>query len=321
MTELKAIEKIEKSEKEEGVAATFEEDSNGDLALLSLAKHFWFKIFLIISITLSILEPLLVAFPDSTYRTQVAVLTLSSALFLFGYVATMIAIPSGSLFERFRDAFLPEVWIEVFCFIIGWALIFIDPAMAALRCFRVFRFVWYSEFYRANKGSIFFPITFLSHIVLQYLEKIGQELFTTTSKGGVVVLGFFFYLAYILGVAFWQKTVNFNLMSPENGNECDTLAHCFLIMVRLTFWDGSGFDFLKSIMDYQQGGLAVLLFFYMCISAMVLLNGLIGIFGGAFASATDEVDQGEETMKALERVEQLCKKLESDIAELKRERN
>jgi len=54
---------------------------------------------------------------------------------------------------------------------------------------------------------------------------------------------------------------------------------------------------------------------------MVLLNGLIGIFGGAFASATDEVDQGEETMKALDRVEQLCKKLESDIAALKRERN
>jgi len=335
---------VEEFEKKEGVAATFEEDSNGDLALLSLANRPWFKIFLVISISLSLSEPFLVAFPDQTYLAQKIVLAASTLLFFFGYGATMAAMTSGSFFKRFRDAFLPEVWIEIVCFVFGWALIFEDPAIACLRCFRIFRFVWYSEFYRARKGSIFFPLTFFCHTVLQYCEKVGRELFTTSSKGGVIVLGFFFYLAYVVGVSFWQKTANLDLVSPEGGStgvlsECDTLPHCFLIMLRLTFWDGSGFDFLKSVMDYGDQGLVTLLIFYMCFSAMVLLNGLIGIFGGAFASATEEDDDDDDDdkkdvkelvevsdlekedkrdlTKALDRIEQLCRKLEADIIELK----
>jgi len=240
---------------------------------------------------------------------------------------TMMAIEDGTVLQRFRNAWLSEVWIEVVCLILGWALIFENPAMASLRCFRVFRFVWYSEFYRAEKGSILFPLTFLCHVVLQYLEKIGEELFTTTSKGGVVVLGFFFYMAYILGVAFWQTTATLPLLSPEGGpngtlSECDTLSHCFLIMLRLTFWDGSGFDFLKSVMDYGAGGWVLMLVLYMCFSAMVLLNGLIGIFGGAFQSATEEDEEGKgsikEVAKAVDRLEQLCMKLRDDISELKK---
>jgi len=321
MAELKPLEK-DKEQDKEGIAATFDETEVGDVALLSLASRWWFKIYLFISIVLALLEPILVAFPDDTYYIQVIVLAASSILFLFGYGATMAAMTEGSLFQRFRDAFLSEVWIEVICFAIGWSLIFRDPGMACMRCFRIFRFVWYSEFYRAKKGSILYPITFLSHIVLQYLEKLGRELFTTDSKGGSVVLGFFFYLAYIFGVSYWQRTQILPLNAPEGGNECDTLLHCFFIMLRLTFWDGSGFDFLLSLMNVPgNGGLVALLFLYMCISAMVLLNGLIGIFGGAFASATDEVDKAEETLLALERVERLCKKLESDVAALKQNKN
>jgi len=129
-------------------------------------------------------------------------------------------------------------------------------------------------------------------------------------------------MAYLFGVSLWQKTQFLpNISSPEGGNECDTLPHCFLIMLRLTFWDGSGFDFLKSLMDDGDNELVSLLFLYMCISAMVLLNGLIGIFGGAFQAATseaDDEDKSEEVTKALERVERLCKKLESDVAALKK---
>jgi len=260
----------------------------------------------------------------------------------------MFVMPSGNIFRRFRDALLSEVWIEIFSFAIGWGLIFQDPAMACLRCFRIFRFVWYSEFYFAKKGSIFYPLTFFSHLVLQYIEKIGQELFTTSSKGGVVVLAFFFYLAYVLGVSFWQKTANLPLISPEGGpnqnlSECDTLPHCFLIMLRLTFWDGSGFDFLKSVMDYGDKGLVTLLIFYMCISAMVLLNGLIGIFGAAFQAATAAGDSDEEnedekedekadekaeddkekgkdlTTNPMDRVEQLFKQLQAEFTDLKRD--
>jgi len=218
--------------------------------------------------------------------------------------------------------------------------------MASLRCFRIFRFVWYSEFYLARKGHPLYALTFFSHTVLQYLEKIGQELFTTTSKGGIIVLGFFFYMAYVLGVAFWQKTNDVVLMSSEGGStglisECDTLPHCFLIMLRLTFFDGSGFDYLKSVMDHGDQGQVTLLILYMCVSAMVLLNGLIGIFGGAFADATEEEEEEEleedkkanekeeseledleharaKDKQALARIEQLCITLASEVAELKR---
>jgi len=106
-------------------------------------------------------------------------------------------------------------------------------------------------------------------------------------------------MAYILGVSFWLRTSNLPLVSPEGGpngtlSECDSLQHCFLIMMRLTFWDGSGFDFLKSVMDYGDQGLVTLLILYMCISAMVLLNGLIGIFGDAFSGATEDDDDDDD---------------------------
>jgi len=248
----------------------------------------------------------------------------------------MAVMEEGSVFQRFRYTFLSEVWIEVVCLIMGWALIFQDSPFAALRCFRIFRYVWYSEFYRARKGTVLFPLTFLCHVVLQYLEKIGQELFTTTSKGGTVVLGFFFYLAYVFGIVFWQSTATLPLVSPEGGtnqtlSECDTLPHCFLIMLRLSFFDGSGFDFLKSVIDYGNGGWVALLILYMCISAFVLLNGLIGIFGGAFASAMEEEEKEQEEIKekqeketiqniakGMERLEQVCMKLQEDITDMKR---
>jgi len=215
MAELKPMEE-KGNEKPDGMAATFNEESAGDVALLSLAKRWWFKLFLIISLCFALIEPFLVAFPDTTYpAAQVIVLAVSSGLFLFGYGATMAAMESGSFFRRLRDGFLSEICIEVICFAIGWSLIFRDPGMASLRCFRIFRFVWYSEFYSAKQGTFFYPITFFCHLVLQYLEKIGQELCTTASKGGIVVLGFFFYMAYVFGVAFWQKTGGLSLISPE----------------------------------------------------------------------------------------------------------
>ncbi len=258
---------------------------------------------------------------------------------------TMV-LEEGTLWTRFKEAFLGEVWIDVAGLIFGWAFIFQNPGIAALRCLRVFRFFWYSEFYRAKKGTMLYPVTFFAHVVVQYLEKVGEELFTTSkSKGGVVVLGFFFFLAYIMAVAVWIYTAPFALMAPEGGNECDTLLHCFLIMLRLTFFDGSGFDFVLSVMDFGDGGLAVLLILYMCLSAFVLLNGLIGIFGSAFASAIeeeddedDEDDKDEEKAKetqelelkqtekehdpkdlasTLSRVEAMCVQLKADLTELK----
>jgi len=317
-----------------GKAATLEEDDPGDQAYLKLSQYFLYKIWLFISICLAMVEPVIIAYPE-TLTIQKIILAVSTGLFVIGYIAVMIAMPEGGFFFRLRHACLAEVYIEIVCIILGWILLYADPVMAPLRCFRLFRFVWYSEFYPANPENFWYPITFFCHTVLQYLEKIGSELFTTESRGGVIVLGFFFYSAYIMGISFWQATSTLALSSPEGGpngtlSECDTAAHCFLIMLRLTFFDGSGFDFVKSIMDYGNGGWAFLLILYMCFSALVLLNGLIGIFGGAFDEATKEDEAEEEAkreklekdtiqdiMQVVNRVESTLVKLQEDLNTLK----
>jgi len=286
------------------------EDSYGDLAYLRLARQTWFKVYLAISFALAFLEPFLVAFP-STHNVQVAVLAISSGLFVFGYGCVMVAMRPKeneelSLWKRFREAYLGEVSLEIFAFAIGWGLIFTRPGMAALRIVRVYRFVWFSEFYKARKESPLFAITFYSRLVLEYLESIASEIFTLNSKGGPVVLFFFFFLAYTLGVSFWIETGNLPLSSPEGGpngtvSECDTLGHCVFVFMRLTFWDGSGFDFIKSLIDSQMGWHALLCIIYMCVSAMVLLNGLIALFGAAFSKVSDEDEEFEDEAQKGER--------------------
>eukprot|EP01119_Soliformovum_irregulare_P002208 TRINITY_DN12496_c0_g1_i1.p1 TRINITY_DN12496_c0_g1~~TRINITY_DN12496_c0_g1_i1.p1 ORF type:complete len:356 (-),score=62.64 TRINITY_DN12496_c0_g1_i1:25-1092(-) len=335
---------IEEFSQKEGVAMTFEENAEGDRALLMLAKHRWFKIFIITSICFAASEPILIAFPNETNYAQKVILAASTMLFIFGYLATMAMMPPDvSLKKRFRAALFPEVWIEIICLLVGWAFIFEDPALASLRCFRIFRFFWYSEFYRAQRGSPFYALTFFCHMVLQYLERIGRELFTTSSKGGVIVLGFFFYIAYIVGATFWQKTHQWDLPAADSdvtaesiGDGCDTLPHCFFIMLRLSFWDGSGFDYVKTLMDSGSPGLVVLLIVYMCASVMVLLNGLIGIFGNTFTSNEGTTESNGESPlvptpsppsiedfkrmeAAMERIERMCIYMQKEIVELRSE--
>jgi len=326
---------LEPTERKVGMATTFDENSPADIAYLVLTRKLWFKIFIIISSALALSEPFLVAWPNTIF-VQKIVLAISTFLFFVGYITVVWTIKEGSIFSRFRSALLGEVLLEIVCLTIGWALIFEEPAMASLRCFRIFRFVWYIEFYRAKKDSFFYPVIRVFHLIIQYLEQLGSELFSYSSKGGVVVLGFFFYMAYILGVVYWLKTGSWGLISPEGTtSECDTLPHCFLIMLRLTFWDGDGLDFVLSLMDDGDKVLVAILVIYMCISALVLLNGLIGIFMQAFQMATSQPDQEDEQDEesgkelspkeqvkkdirdTLARLEDLSKQVEADIATLK----
>eukprot|EP01040_Poterioochromonas_malhamensis_P026958 gene26958-34024_t len=59
-------------------------------------------------------------------------------------------------------------------------------------------------------------------------------------------------------------------------------------MIRLSFYDGNGFDFMQTLALEGYSGYTFLIFIYMLLSAVVILNGLIGIFGGAFVSAVDD---------------------------------
>lgn len=70
-------------------------------------------------------------------------------------------------------------------------------------------------------------------------------------------------------------------MVTPDGQTCDTLSHCYLTLFRLAMYDGVGFDFLQYTAD-KDPGLGVLLFLYIIITAVILCNGLIGIFGSCF---------------------------------------
>jgi len=285
-----------------GVAKTLD-DSYGDQSLVTLKSRIWFIPFLAISFFLSLAEPFLIAFPE-TLIAQRIVLALSTGL-LFFIIGMQMSVMDDTgkqeklnPFKRLIEAILPETRIEIVCLVLGWVFLYYRPPIAALRCFRVFRFLYFSEQFRAKEKSWSYFFTHFMHLVVAYLDNIGSELLTIASKGGVVVLGLFLYMAYVFAAIYTQATATQSLPSPEGGlnntSECDTLSHCFLIMLRLTFLDGSGFDYLKSLMDSGENGFATLLFIYLFASALILLNILIGIFGSSYQDTDDSDDEDDE---------------------------
>jgi len=287
---------------QKGVAKTLD-DSYGDQSLVTLKSRVWFIPFLVVSFLLSVAEPILISYPE-TLIVQKIVLALSTGLFFF-IVAMQMSVMDDTdkqeklnPFKRLIEAILPETRIEIVCLVLGWVFLYYRPPIAALRCFRVFRFLYFSEQFRAKEKTWSFFFTHFMHLVVAYLDNIGSELLTIASKGGVVVLGLFLYMAYVFASIYTQATSTQMLSSPEGGtndtSECDTLSHCFLIMLRLTFLDGDGFDYLKSLMDNGENGFAALLFLYLFASALILLNMLIGIFGSSYQDTDDSDDEDED---------------------------
>lgn len=53
---------------------------------------------------------------------------------------------------------------------------------------------------------------------------------------------------------------------------------------------GNGFDFLEALVSNGYWGLSILAILYVIFSAIILLNGLIGIFGYAFSTEDDSTN-------------------------------
>ena len=125
------------------------------------------------------------------------------------------------------------------------------------------------------------------------LTILGNEIFrlTNATRGCLLLIVVFFYSAYVLGVALWVESG-----SPEN--LCGTLGECMYTMMRLAFFDDKGFDYAYSLTQHHFF-LFLVTMLYMCITAFGILNGLIGIFGGLFNSASqqsfrDEAEEGDD---------------------------
>ena len=328
-----------------------------DNARAAFAKTPGFHVFLFFTFLLCVVEPFLVCFPrhwhhGAMFNAQVGVLAGSTLMFFIGLVSVAQYYPpvynkedvKVNELEKYISMFDGEVILECVCLIFGWVFLFTYPGIAALRCFRVFRLMWYFELYEEELPEDYNPVdhpfslTFAAHQCLEYLEKLGTELVTADSRGALVVLGIFFYVTYILACVFW--TDKSYLQTPdtgfENGYACTTLPMCFITMMRLAFYDGNGLDYLTAVAQedqtvYSYGpvlvnasyfnsvsnkwmfgivnvteplshvhhkggalGYAVLLVMYMVFAAVILLNGLIGIFGQAFVTDASDSDSEEE---------------------------
>ena len=281
-----------------------------DEAREEMKQYSVFWIFVAISTVAAFAEPLIIGLEPlgQGKKIQVIVLAISTALYLILLVTTFLYVKkSSSAVARIRCLFDAEVMFETICLLIGWVFILSRPGIAALRCFRIFRMLWFFELveHAEEKDPTYKPeehfvsVSKVCHICVKYLEAIGCELLTAKSKGGIVLVIFYFYITYVFAVIFWMEETNLVTpvdTNPTTGNNtlCDTLTGCYITMLRLTLYDGTGFDFLGEVIASRSGGMSTLLMLYMCFSAMILLNGLIGVFGTAFEIGEDEDEEGDE---------------------------
>lgn len=222
-----------------------------------------------------------------------------------------------------------EYILEFICLAGGWSVIFIWPGIAALRCFRVFRLLWcviyvpplavhfriridtvgillfYLMTYRFYEVQVFKssvehvlgPLigrSFVSRgfkvlkFAIKSLTALGNELFrlTTETRGALLLIMVLVYSAFVIGMALWIET--------ESSSEfCGNIGECTFTLMRLTFFDGDGFDFAFFLTrDHRIMFMVVMV--YMCLTSFGILNGLVGIFGTAIATASELAFNGDE---------------------------
>ncbi len=117
---------------------------------------------------------------------------------------------------------------------------------------------------------------------IKALTALIDEMFRIGDKtrGGIILIMMFFYTAYILGIVLWIET-------NETNEACTGIGTCTFTLMRLTFYDGSGFDFAFYLTEKHRI-LFCIVMFYMAITSFGLLNGLVGIFGNVFANASED---------------------------------
>lgn len=313
---------------QEWLMNTFNQTDTVDKAYLALTEKKWFNLSLFVSILLIFIELILIAFDqNTTYIGQVLLLCLTTITMVSLYAIVVIYIKKidneMTTVSALKQALVSELYLELFFLLIGWIFLYAKSPFAIFRAFRIIRYLWYSEYYVADKNDniIGFYVIFYSHLLLQYIEKLGIEIFTTATKGAATILGLYMFVTYIFAVVYWQLTHHMPLVSPEGGNsgtlsQCDTLRHCFLIMIRLTYADGDGFDYIKSLMDADHMFLATILYLYFLLSAIALINGLLGIFANSFSTIVlEKIEEIEQINQSTNKEIKLMKDFQRYIEE------
>jgi len=288
-------------------------------------RSFWFWIAVAVC---TLLEPILCSQPRTVgnVATQSLVLAISTILYIIQLVGVATtewdrikAVKALGQFGSVISFSKPDTHrhqmmiVKLFAFfttegeflvegamlLAGWILIYWHPGLATLRCFRVFRLLWFYEvsifkitvtkYLSPYFGDGFVKRAFkVFKFAIKALSALGDEIFRLTpeTRGGLLLIMMIFYSAFVLGAAIYVET-------NGEGTNCESIGMCTFTLMRLSFFDGNGFDFAF----YLAGGYKILFFIvmlYMCITSFGIINGLVGIFGTLFATASAQAFEEED---------------------------
>lgn len=110
-------------------------------------------------------------------------------------------------------------------------------------------------------------------------------------------------LIYLLVLLLCCTGMSFAIETSGDYSSCSDASQCTFTLLRLAFFDGSGFDFAFYLAQYYRFLFGVSLLF-VCITSFGIMNGLVGIFGRLFnqasmeafqqSSSTDDINIGNE---------------------------
>jgi len=173
---------------------------------------------------------------------QVIVLVLSSASFIIQIIASVrrairasSKISGGSYEDRvaniIRSIFsfpdFPGAVIELICLACGWVFLGFHPGIAALRCFRLFRVLFYNDLPKPIRAKLLHGLAMLHNVaclglpsfdhslktarlcfqVVKFtafsIQRLAFEMFVLTDKtrGGFILMVVLFYSGYLVGMS------------------------------------------------------------------------------------------------------------------------
>ena len=171
------------------------------------------------------------------------------------------------------------------------------------------------------------------------LEHLAEEMFylTSSTKGGFVLMVMLFYSMFVLGLVSWIDTTgdlqaalsnpaalytllsgkitarssDLALLASVDGSGdalCVSADTCVQSIMRLTVWDGSGFDFLW-VLHKKKTFLFAIIIVYFCATAFGILNGLTGIFRKIVTRTSNRAFASKSKLQENEDKEILKKKI------------
>ena len=210
-----------------------------------------------------------------------------------------------------------ECLFELTCYVIGIVYFSIDQSgLAALRVFRVYRYLDYFNYFEVEmendvpKENLPFSLTIAAQRCGFYMEQLYYEFFTQKSLGGMLVMAIFFFNTYVMAVIMYNLRSYLVLTTDFVTQPCYNINMCFVTMFRLVVYDGTGLDFLSALLEEKSDGLVFMLFVYMIFNAIILINGMIGIFGNTF---TENDETGTKTLVEIRDLDEKIEKANVDI--------